>query len=102
MVPDGMLDEAARRFALLGDPTRLRILRALHARDECTVQQLADEAATSVSNVSQHLHRLLANGVVDRRRMGKSVFYRIVDPTIGALCDLICAGVRARGEALSV
>ncbi len=95
-----MLGEAARRFALLSDPTRLRILRAMHARGECTVQELADEAGTSLSNTSQHLHRLLASGLVDRRRAGKSVRYRIIDPTIAALCDLVCASLRARGETL--
>lgn len=96
-----MLGEAARRFALLSDPTRLRILRAMHARGECTVQELADEAGTTLSNASQHLHRLHASGLVERRRTGKSVLYRIDDPTISALCELVCASLRARGEALS-
>jgi DNA-binding transcriptional ArsR family regulator len=101
VVPEGLLDEAARRFALLSDPTRLRILRALHERGETSVQLLADDAQTSISNVSQHLQRLLASGMVDRRRMGKTVLYRITDPTIHALCDLVCHGLQARAAALT-
>lgn len=101
MVPDSLLDEAARRFSLLSDPTRLRILRALHDQDDLTVQQLTDVAETTISNVSQHLSRLHAAGMVGRQRSGKTVRYRITDPTVSALCDLICASLRARAEALS-
>jgi DNA-binding transcriptional ArsR family regulator len=102
VVPDALLDEAARRFGLLSEPTRLRILRALHDGGECSVQQLAEGAHTSVSNVSQHLHRLLASGIVGRRRVGKTVRYRITDPTISELCDLVCHGLQARAQALTV
>ncbi|HAC46504.1 MAG TPA: transcriptional regulator, partial [Chloroflexi bacterium] len=44
MIPETLLDEAARRFALLGDPSRLRILSTLHAAGEVPVGELADRS----------------------------------------------------------
>ena len=90
LVPADLLDAAASRFRLLGDPTRLRILRALHGADELTVQATADAAAQSHANTSKHLRLLAEAGVVEGRRDGLKVYYRITDPTLSALCDLVC------------
>jgi ArsR family transcriptional regulator len=101
VIPESVLDEVARRFALLGDPTRLRVVRALHDLDECSVQEVADAAGTTLANASQHLGRLREAGIVTRRRDGKSVRYSIADPTIEALCTTVCDSIRQRGQALS-
>ena len=90
LVPTDLLDAAASRFRLLGDPTRLRLLRALHAADELTVQAAADAAGQSHANASKHLRLLAEAGVVEGRRDGLKVHYRIIDPTLRALCDLVC------------
>ena len=95
-VPDGVLDEAARRFSLLSDPTRLRVVRALLEHDGATVGELAGLVGTSLPNVSQHLSRLQAGGVVRRRRDGRSVRYAIADPTIAGLCEVVCRSVAER------
>jgi DNA-binding transcriptional ArsR family regulator len=57
VMPDSMINEVARRFALLGDPTRLRIVRILHEGGGCTVGQIAAAAGTSAADASQHLSR---------------------------------------------
>lgn len=101
VIPDAVLDEVARRFSLLGDPTRLRVVRALHDRGECSVQEVAETAGTTVANASQHLARLHAGGMVARRRDGKSVRYRIADPTIEALCRTVCDSVLDRARTVS-
>ena len=95
VVPDALLEEAARRFALLSDPTRLRIVGALHDAGEISVGGLASLTAIPVASVSQHLNRLAHGGVVARRREGTSVKYRIADPTIEALCDVVCRSLQA-------
>jgi ArsR family transcriptional regulator len=95
VVPDSLLADAARRFALLSDPTRLRIVSALHDAGESSVGGLSALTGIPLASVSQHLNRLAHGGVVDRRREGTSVKYRIADPTIEALCDIVCAGLRA-------
>lgn len=100
-VPDMLLDEAARRFRLLGDPTRLRLLNALHAGGTPTVSALAERAGTSVANASKHLALLEREGLVERERDGTSVRYRICDPRLAALCDLVCSGLRERYAGLA-
>jgi ArsR family transcriptional regulator len=99
VVPDSLLDEAARRFALLSDPTRLRVVSALHDAGEISVGRLAALTGIPIASVSQHLNRLAHGGLVSRRRQGTSVHYRIADPTVEALCDVVCAGLRAGREA---
>ncbi len=100
VVPDSVLEETARRFALLGDPTRLRIVSVLHECGECTVGEIAAAAGVSVGNASQHLGRLLLGGIVGRQRAGKSVRYRIVEDSIEQLCTIVCASVQERARVL--
>jgi DNA-binding transcriptional ArsR family regulator len=102
VIPDALLDEVARRFALLGDPTRLRIVRAMHECGECTVGEIADAAGTSVANASQHLQRLAQGGVAGRRREGQAIRYRIVDETIEQLCAIVCGSVAGSRAAADV
>lgn len=94
VVPDSFLEEVARRFALLGDPTRLKIVSVLHeCPDECTVGEIAVAARTTAANASQHLQRLARGGIVARRRDGQAVRYRIADETIEQLCLIVCGSV---------
>ena len=101
VVPGELLEEVARLFGLLSDPTRLRLLSRLHDDGELNVGELAERTGVAVANVSQHLNRLAAAGVVARRRDGKHVRYRIADPRLEELCDLVCSGVRERAELLA-
>ncbi|HSD80832.1 MAG TPA: metalloregulator ArsR/SmtB family transcription factor [Solirubrobacteraceae bacterium] len=101
VVPEELLDEVARLFALLSDPTRLRLLRQLHADGELAVGELAERTGVSIANVSQHLNRMAFSGLVSRRRDGRSVRYSIGDPRLEQLCDIVCAQVRERAERLA-
>ena len=100
MIPEALVDEAARRFAILGDPSRLRILRVLQYT-EASPAAIVEATGLAAPNVSQHLARLGLAGFVSRRREGASVLYRIADPTLSELCELVCASLRTRGEALA-
>jgi DNA-binding transcriptional ArsR family regulator len=100
-VTDDMIEEAARRFALLSDPTRLRILHRLLEQGEESVTELAEAIGVARANVSQHLSRLLGAGMVGRRRSGHSVHYTIVDETLAPLCDLICSAIEERTKRLA-
>jgi DNA-binding transcriptional ArsR family regulator len=98
VVPDAFLEDVARCFALLGDPTRLKIVSTLHEHGELPVGEIAAAAATTPANASQHLQRLAAGGVVGRRRHGQTVCYRIVDDTIEQLCALVCGNVARKRQ----
>jgi len=101
LIPEALVDEAARRFALLGDPSRLRVLSILHAKGEMPVALLAERSGLTRTNLSQHLSRLAMAGLVARRRSGTTIYYRVTDESLGQLCDLVCASLRERGRTLA-
>lgn len=82
----------ADRFKALGEPMRLRLLNAL--RDgERSVGELAEEVGGGQANVSKHLQVLLQRGYVLRRKEGTTSWYRIADPQVFTLCELVCGGL---------
>ena len=84
----------ARRFSVLGEPTRLRLLNVMHDRGEASVGELAEATASSQANVSKHLALLLGERMVARRRAGSRAIYSIADPGLMRLCDEVCSSVR--------
>lgn len=84
-----MIELAARRFRMLGEPQRLRILQTLEA-GERTVGDVVEALDANQSNISKHLQALYDAGLVGRRRDGNSIYYAIADPVIFKLCDLVC------------
>ena len=89
-------DVIARRFRVLAEPTRLRLLDVLRDREEASVGELAESLATSQQNVSKHLGVLSAEGFVARRKAGTSALYRITDPAVFDLCEQVCSGIEAQ------
>ena len=71
----------ARLGKALSSPSRLEILELL-AQGERTVDSLAQETALSVANVSQHLKTLRAACLVESRKQGLFVWYRLADPIV--------------------
>jgi DNA-binding transcriptional ArsR family regulator len=72
-------------FAMLSDPTRLRLLLYLEQQDEACVSDLAHEAGISESAVSHALRLLRAHGIVETSREGRWVFYTLVDEHVRVL-----------------
>ncbi len=66
----------SRLFKALGDETRLRIV-ALLSHDELCVCHIEEALGVSQPNVSRHLGILRASGVVEDRREGNWVYYRV-------------------------
>ena len=93
MPPAETVRRAADSLRLLGDPTRLTILWALH-QGETNVGCLADLADTSPTAVSQHLSKLRLSGLVTGRREGNRVIYAVADPDVGALLEHVLAPPR--------
>lgn len=75
----------AERLKALGDPTRLRIAQALQAGDELCVCDLAWVVGASQGLVSHHLRALRTAGLVEPRRDGKLVMYRVTEPAVRLL-----------------
>ena len=92
-LPEPVIDLIARRFRLLGEPMRIRILERLRGGD-ATVQQLTDALGASQQNISKHLNILLDAGLVSRRKEGTSAVYSIADPSVYALCESVCGSLQ--------
>ena len=88
----GSLDQVARRFAVLGEPTRLRLLQTLFDGEK-NVHTLVALTGGTQANVSRHLQTLTAAGLLRRRKEGLEVFYAIADPSIFRLCELVCGSL---------
>jgi len=95
MIHDRMIEVVARRFQVLGEPYRLRILLQLQ-RGPKTVGQIVSELDGTQPNVSKHLQILFDAGLVGREREGNSIFYSIADPMVFKLCELVCRSTAQR------
>ena len=88
-LPNQAIDRVANYFQALAEPTRLRILNLLRHKEH-NVGELAQACGYTAANMSRHLAMLMQQGFVKHEGRGTSVYYQIADPTIYALCDLVC------------
>jgi DNA-binding transcriptional ArsR family regulator len=86
---DRMLELVAKRFRLLGEPIRLRILQVLEPGEK-TVNEIVLALDANQSNISKHLGILYDGGLVGRQRNGNAIYYGIADPIVFKLCELVC------------
>jgi len=92
-LPDPIVELIARRFRVIGEPMRIRLLDRL--RDgEATVHELTEALESSQQNVSKHLGVLHEAGILSRRKQGTSTLYAIADESVLALCEQVCGGLQ--------
>jgi DNA-binding transcriptional ArsR family regulator len=91
-LPDAALELVARRFAVLAEPMRLRLIQALFDGEK-PVNALVELTGGTQANISRHLQTLTHAHLLSRRKEGLQVFYAIADPTLGPLCQLVCGGL---------
>ena len=87
---DDALSHVADYFRALSEPLRLKLLNSLRDRPR-NVSELTELLNCSQANVSKHLATLARLGFVERAAQGTSAYYRIADPSIYQLCDLVCS-----------
>jgi rhodanese-related sulfurtransferase/DNA-binding transcriptional ArsR family regulator len=90
---NALYEQFARIGKTLASPRRLELLELL-AQGERTVESLATEVGLSVANASQHLQAIRQAALVETRKEGLFVYYRLADP---AVCDL-CRAIRTVAE----
>ena len=96
-LPPEALQQVAAYFQTLSEPTRLQILNYLR-NGERNVGDLAQLCGYTSANVSRHLAMLTKQGLVMRESRGTSVYYRIADDSVYALCDLVCGNIARQIE----
>jgi DNA-binding transcriptional ArsR family regulator len=101
---DAHVEEVAKLFSILSEPSRLKLLRALMER-AMTVTELMEATDMKQGNVSKHMSLLLAARFVTRVQEGNFARYVLSDPTIYQLCTLMCGrieqDVKRRARALA-
>jgi DNA-binding transcriptional ArsR family regulator len=85
----------AEMCKVLTDPKRLMLLDALRS-GERTVGELAVALGISLPNASQHLAVMRNAGLVEGRRDGAVVRYRLAEPAIIGACDIVSGIVERR------
>lgn len=85
------IDGWSRRFALLGDPNRLRLLFCLHRAPGICVSDLAGALGMSETAVSHALRLLRGYGWIRSRREGRMIQYWLVDETVHDLLHRVGA-----------
>ena len=88
----------SKLFRALGDETRLRVV-ALLAHGELCVCHLQEALEISQPNVSRHLGVLRSAGVVEARRVGTWIYYRLLKQENPQRAQQMKALVRAFGKA---
>jgi ArsR family transcriptional regulator, lead/cadmium/zinc/bismuth-responsive transcriptional repressor len=83
--PSAAIQDRAKAFALLGDPTRLILLTAIKAAAPISVSDLAAATGLNDTTVSQTLRYLRAAQVVTAERDGRVIRYQLADGPVAAL-----------------
>jgi rhodanese-related sulfurtransferase/DNA-binding transcriptional ArsR family regulator len=79
-----LYEQFARIGKALASPHRLELLDVL-AQGERTVEALAQETGMPIANASQHLQVLRAARLVETRRAGVSIYYRLASEEVVSL-----------------
>ncbi len=92
---DRALEYVAKYFKALAEPMRLKVLNALQDGEK-NVTQLTELSGGSQANISKHLSLLTHYDLVKRESRGTNVYYKIADPSVYKLCELVCGQIGNR------
>ncbi|RHT86068.1 ArsR/SmtB family transcription factor [Butyricicoccus sp. AM27-36] len=92
--PQGQeLEDLIQLFKALGDPSRMKVLFQIGFSEAC-VSEVAGKLNMSESAVSHHLHVLRMNGLVCRRRIGKTIYYILKDDHVRCIIAQGCEHIK--------
>ena len=78
----------AEVFQALGHPTRVAIVEFLR-NGEISVGQLCENVGIEQANASQHLAVLRTKHIVESRKEGNQIFYRLRNPVVGDMLEMM-------------
>lgn len=88
---DKEFTELATLMKALAEPTRLKIMQALHEGERC-VGDIVEEVGTGQANISKHLQILSQSHLIKSRREGTTIYYSLFGPFVSKLCESLCCG----------
>lgn len=87
-LPPDVLLHCADALKVLAHPIRLRLVEVLAAK-RLSVGELAEQVAKPQAEVSQHLSKMRAAGLVSVEREARNAYYRVTNPACIAVLDCI-------------
>ena len=91
-VDESFYEIKARVISVLANAKRLEIVDLL-AHEERTVSDLSGALDLAQATTSQHLAVMRKAGVVETRKEGNFVFYRLADPKIAEACGVMSRAI---------
>lgn len=74
-----LFKKKAELLKVLAHPVRLCIVQGLMSRDDCNVSHIQNCLEMPQSTISQHLAKLRSTGIIEGRRCGLEVYYRVIN-----------------------
>jgi DNA-binding transcriptional ArsR family regulator len=90
-------ESQAALCSVFANPKRVLILWTL-AEQEKAVTAIANSIHASLQNTSQHLNVMKAAGILQARRDGQTIYYRIADNVQTENCRLLLEARKSRSK----
>ena len=81
--------ETAEMLKTIAHPVRLCIIKGLLEKGECNVSYMQSCLDTPQSTVSQHFQKLRAFGIIEGRREGVEIYYKVTDENVIKLMKVL-------------
>ena len=94
LLPDSLLSQAAECLKVMAHPMRLRMVDVL-LQGDYPVHAIARLCGVPPAQACEHLRLLKGHGLLDSRRKGRMVYYRVASPRLPALLRCIRKTCRA-------
>ncbi len=82
-------NEISELLKTIAHPVRICIIRGLMEKGECNVTYMQSCLGTPQSTVSQHIQKLKAAGIIEGRRNGLEIYYRVKHDKVTTLMRLL-------------
>ena len=83
---------AAELLKILAHPVRLCIVNGLLSKGECNVTYMQSCLGTPQSTISQHIQKLRSAGIIEGRRNGLEIYYRVCNDKVSELMKVLLKG----------
>ena len=83
------LNEAAEMLKVIAHPVRLCIIKGLLEKGDCNVSYMQACLELPQSTISQHLQKLRTAGILEGKRDGLEIHYRVVNDKVAKILDII-------------
>lgn len=82
--------EVSELLKTIAHPVRICIIRGLLEKGECNVTYMQSCLGTPQSTVSQHIQKLKSAGIIEGRRSGLEIYYKVKHEKVAELIRLLC------------